>query len=102
MKLNVLSDLHLSCGALAVPENDADAIILAGHIARPRDALSWASGFAKAVLYVPGNNPRARQRRSHHRRRSERHEGVMQPAGYAQNGVNENPLFDPNLLVTID
>jgi predicted phosphodiesterase len=56
MKLNVLSDLHLSLGALAMPENDADAVILAGDIARPREALSWASGFAKPVLYVPGNH----------------------------------------------
>jgi predicted phosphodiesterase len=56
MKLNVLSDLHLSLGALAMPENDADAVILAGDIARPREALSWASGFDKPVLYVPGNH----------------------------------------------
>ncbi len=56
MKLNVLSDLHLSLGALEIPENDADAVILAGDIARPREAASWASGFAKPVLYVPGNH----------------------------------------------
>ena len=56
MKLNVLSDLHLSLGALAIPANDADAVVLAGDISRPREALSWASGFAKPVLYVPGNH----------------------------------------------
>jgi len=56
MKLHILSDLHLSLGALAIPENDADAVILAGDIARPREAVSWASGFAKPVLYVPGNH----------------------------------------------
>ena len=56
MKLNVLSDLHLSLGALEIPENDADAVILAGDIARPREAASWALGFAKPVLYVPGNH----------------------------------------------
>jgi predicted phosphodiesterase len=56
MKLNVLSDLHLSLGALAIPGNGADAVILAGDIARPREAISWASGFAKPVLYVPGNH----------------------------------------------
>ena len=54
--MNILSDLHLTLGALALPENDADAVILAGDLARPRDALSWASGFAKPVLYVPGNH----------------------------------------------
>ena len=56
MKLNILSDLHLSLGGLETPENDADAVILAGDVARPREAVSWALGFAKPVLYVPGNH----------------------------------------------
>ncbi|HEY7945103.1 MAG TPA: metallophosphoesterase [Casimicrobiaceae bacterium] len=56
MKLNILSDLHLSLGALAVPQNDADVVILAGDIARPKEAVAWASGFAKPVLYVAGNH----------------------------------------------
>ena len=54
--MNVLSDLHLSRGALAIPANDADAVVLAGDIARPKEAIAWASGFAKPVLYVPGNH----------------------------------------------
>ena len=56
MKLNILSDLHLSRGALEIPRNDADVVILAGDVARPKDAASWALGFAKPVLYVPGNH----------------------------------------------
>jgi predicted phosphodiesterase len=56
MKLNVLSDLHLSRGTLPLPETDADAVVLAGDIARPKEAIAWASGFAKPVLYVPGNH----------------------------------------------
>ena len=56
MKLNILSDLHLSLGTLKIPENDADAVILAGDIARPREAASWAMGFTKPVLYVLGNH----------------------------------------------
>ena len=56
MKLHILSDLHLSLGALEIPRNDADAVILAGDIARPKEAVYWASGFAKPVLYVPGNH----------------------------------------------
>jgi len=56
VKLNILSDLHLGLGALEIPRNDADAVILAGDIARPREAVSWASGFAKPVIYVPGNH----------------------------------------------
>lgn len=56
VKLNILSDLHLSLGALEIPRNDADAVILAGDLARPREAVSWASEFSKPVLFVPGNH----------------------------------------------
>ena len=56
MKLNLLSDLHLSCGRLEIPETDADVVILAGDIARPAEAMAWALGFDKPVLYVPGNH----------------------------------------------
>lgn len=56
MKLNILSDLHLSVCALEVPRNDADVVVLAGDIARPAQAISWASAFSKPVLYVPGNH----------------------------------------------
>lgn len=56
MKLHLLSDLHLSLGTLAIPQTDADVVILAGDIARPREAIAWALAFAKPVLYVPGNH----------------------------------------------
>ena len=56
MKLNVLSDLHLSQGELPLPENDADLVILAGDLARPARAVAWASRIPKPVLYVPGNH----------------------------------------------
>jgi predicted phosphodiesterase len=56
MKLNILSDLHLSGGTLEVPRDDADVVILAGDVARPKEAVSWALGFAKPVLYVLGNH----------------------------------------------
>ena len=56
MRLHVLSDLHLSVAPMAVPASGADVVILAGDIARPREAIAWASGFAKPVLYVPGNH----------------------------------------------
>ncbi|MEO6322366.1 MAG: metallophosphoesterase [Polaromonas sp.] len=56
MKLNILSDLHLSCGTLEIPHTDADIVILAGDIASPQDAINWALGFDKPVLYVPGNH----------------------------------------------
>lgn len=56
MKLNILSDLHLGCGALDVPRNEANVVILAGDIARPQEAVSWALGFTKPVLYIAGNH----------------------------------------------
>lgn len=56
MKLNILSDLHLGLGALDPPDNDADVVILAGDVARPKEAVAWASSVGKRVLYVPGNH----------------------------------------------
>ena len=38
------------------PRNDADVVVLAGDIARPREAALWALGFDKPVLYVLGNH----------------------------------------------
>lgn len=56
MKLNILSDLHLGQGGLDAPCNDSDLVILAGDIARPKEAVAWACGLNKPVLYVPGNH----------------------------------------------
>jgi predicted phosphodiesterase len=56
MKLNVLSDLHLGFSGLDRPRNDADLVVLAGDISRPREAVAWAQGFDKPVLYVLGNH----------------------------------------------
>jgi len=56
LKLHVISDLHLSQSGLALPETDADVIVLAGDIARPREALAWAAGLGKPALYVAGNH----------------------------------------------
>ena len=56
MKLNILSDLHLGQGLLEPPRNDADVVVLAGDIARPAQAVAWALGIGKPVLYVPGNH----------------------------------------------
>ncbi|WP_418316971.1 metallophosphoesterase [Piscinibacter sakaiensis] len=56
MKLHILSDLHLDFAALEPPRTDADVVVLAGDIGRPRDAVAWASGFGKPVLMVAGNH----------------------------------------------
>lgn len=56
MRLHVLSDLHLSVAPLERPRVAADVVVLAGDIARPREAVEWARGFDAPVLYVPGNH----------------------------------------------
>jgi predicted phosphodiesterase len=56
MKLNILSDLHLGVCGFDRPANDADVVVLAGDIARPREAIAWAREFAKPVIYVAGNH----------------------------------------------
>jgi hypothetical protein len=56
VRLNILSDLHLSCGLPSPPDNDADVVILAGDIARPPEAIAWAGALGKPVLYVAGNH----------------------------------------------
>ncbi len=56
MKLNILLDLHLGFGAMDWPVNDADVVVLAGDISRPREAVAWALKFDKPVIYVPGNH----------------------------------------------
>ena len=56
MKLHILSDLHLGVGALEPPRTDANLVVLAGDIARPAAAVSWAQRFGKPVLYVLGNH----------------------------------------------
>jgi predicted phosphodiesterase len=56
VKLHVLSDLHLGVAGMAHPATAADVVVLAGDVARPREAVAWARGFAQPVLYVPGNH----------------------------------------------
>ena len=56
MRLQILSDLHLSGGAPPIPATGADVIVLAGDVARPAEAIAWASSLATPVLYVPGNH----------------------------------------------
>lgn len=56
MKLNILSDLHLSAAALPAPSNDADLVVVAGDVARPDDAIAWLRTVGKPVLFVAGNH----------------------------------------------
>ena len=56
VRLQVLSDIHLTGGAPAVPATAADLVVLAGDIGRPPEAIAWAATLGKPVLYVPGNH----------------------------------------------
>lgn len=56
MKLHILSDLHLSASPFDVPMIEADLVVLAGDIARPKEAIEWAKKIPKPVIYVPGNH----------------------------------------------
>src|SRR3546814_21018449 len=56
LRLNILSDLHLSQDGLALPDAAAYIVVLAGDIARPKQAIDWAQGFNPPVVYVPGNH----------------------------------------------
>ena len=56
MKLHILSDLHLSASPFDVPVTEADLVVLAGDIARPKEAIKWAKQITKPVIYVPGNH----------------------------------------------
>ena len=56
LKVHILSDVHLRQERLEPPVTDADAVILAGDIARPAEAIAWAREFGKPVIYVAGNH----------------------------------------------
>lgn len=62
MRLRIFSDLHLEMSdrhpPFAVPDAEADVVILAGDIHNGTAAVDWAERtFAgKTVLYVPGNH----------------------------------------------
>lgn len=56
VRIQVLSDLHLTVAAMDPPRTDADVVVLAGDIARPQQAIDWALAFEQPVVYVPGNH----------------------------------------------
>lgn len=56
MKIALLSDLHLSVQPLALPQTDADLVVLAGDLQRPAQGMAWARQFDRPTLYVAGNH----------------------------------------------
>ena len=56
MKIQIVSDLHLSLAPCVLPDVGADLLILAGDIHRPVEAMAWAKQWAPPIVYVPGNH----------------------------------------------
>lgn len=56
MKLQVMSDLHLTVAPFEPPSTDADVVVLAGDIARPDQAMAFARSLHKPVVFVAGNH----------------------------------------------
>lgn len=56
MKIQIVSDLHLSLAPCQIPDVGADLLILAGDIHRPAEAVRWAQDLARPLIYVPGNH----------------------------------------------
>ena len=56
MKIQIVSDLHLSLAPCDLPQVGADLVILAGDIHRPAEAMCWATALPTPVVYVPGNH----------------------------------------------
>lgn len=56
MKIQLLSDLHLSVQAMPAPRTDADVVVIAGDLARPKASIEWAAQYAQPTLFVAGNH----------------------------------------------
>ena len=56
MRLQIVSDLHLSLAPCEIPDTGADVLILAGDIHRPQAALQWARSLDRRAIYVAGNH----------------------------------------------
>ena len=56
MKIALLSDLHLSMHPLDRPPTDADVVVIAGDLGRPKAAIDWASRYRQPTLFVAGNH----------------------------------------------
>lgn len=56
MKIQLVSDVHLSVQTMALPRTDADVVVVAGDVARPQGSIAWASQFEQPVVFVAGNH----------------------------------------------
>jgi predicted phosphohydrolase len=58
MRVHVLSDLHLERAPFALPETDAEVIVLAGDVAGGTAGVRWARHLPgdRPILYLAGNH----------------------------------------------
>lgn len=56
MKIQVVSDLHLSVWPFELLGTDADIVVVAGDVGRPKMAIEWLAAIPKRVLFVAGNH----------------------------------------------
>lgn len=56
MRIQIVSDLHLSVRPFELPATDAAVVVVAGDVARPREAVDWMASIPKPVLFVAGNH----------------------------------------------
>ena len=56
MRIALLSDLHLPVQPMDAPQLEADVVVLAGDLGRPKAAIEWACRYAQPTLFVSGNH----------------------------------------------
>jgi Icc-related predicted phosphoesterase len=56
MKIQLLSDVHLSVRALSPQRSGADVVVVAGDVARPAPAIDWLKQFDVPTVFVAGNH----------------------------------------------
>lgn len=56
MKIQLMSDLHLSVQPMDAPKTDADVVVIAGDLARPQGSIAWAAQYEQPTLFVAGNH----------------------------------------------
>lgn len=56
MRLQIVSDLHLSQAPCELPDVGADLLVVPGDVERPQAAMAWARAQVLPVVFVAGNH----------------------------------------------
>jgi Icc-related predicted phosphoesterase len=56
MRIQIVSDLHLEFGPLALPTSHADVLVAAGDIAIGQEGHEWLQHMPCPVIYIAGNH----------------------------------------------